>query len=81
MSISVLEQPAISLSKASAGTRSRIGGQPSLPVDVDWPMWRENPMSFIAQIALEELPKEAAAEFHLPATGTLYFFYDLVEGT
>ena len=54
--------------------QSKIGGLCHLPPDFQWPIFDGDPLSFIAQINLEELPRcpEAAA---LPDKGILYFFY------
>lgn len=70
---------------------SRIGGDPDLPEGFEWPRRRgrtqssvaggkyeviSNPwLHFIAQIRVTDLPSHADREL-LPATGTLYFFYD-----
>lgn len=50
---------------------SKIGGEPDLPADVEWPKWKRYAMSFVAQIDLAEL----AADSPLPADGLLSFFY------
>lgn len=62
-----------------AGT-SKIGGRPDLPAHIQWPRWEDEPLSFIAQIQLEKLPK---AEFSniLPSSGMLYFFYSADQET
>lgn len=56
--------------------RSRLGGRPDLPADMEWPQRGGVPMAFVAQILLEELPKDDPAFFGLPASGMLLFFYD-----
>src|SRR3989442_689067 len=53
---------------------SRVGGLPDLPPTLAWPCWRGSPLSFIAQINLDELPNVAERSL-LPAEGHLYFFY------
>lgn len=52
---------------------SRFGGLPDLPPDVTWPDRDGVPMEFVAQIKLDELPP---LEDGLPASGTLWFFYN-----
>ncbi len=72
------EEPALGTSK--------IGGIPHLPVGFEWPCyeaesydgtWANRPLAFIAQFDLRD-----AAPFdkdhRLPASGFLYFFYDVV---
>ena len=56
------------------GGGHRLGGQPDLGDDVAWPTWHDAPMSFVAQIALGDLPPLEHAP--LPADGLLSFFYD-----
>lgn len=53
---------------------SRLGGDPDLPPDVEWPRWRDVPIPFVAQIDLSELPSIAGREL-LPESGRLYFFH------
>lgn len=54
--------------------RTRVGGDPDLPPDLEWPVCEEGPMTFVAQLDLAELAAyEAAGE--LPAAGVLSFFY------
>ncbi|MEQ1700092.1 MAG: YwqG family protein [Ilumatobacteraceae bacterium] len=56
------------------GSRSRIGGDPDVPSDFAWPMYRDVPQSFIAQIDLAEV--QPLLPDVLPASGLLSFFYD-----
>lgn len=55
--------------------QSKIGGSPDLPKTMSWFTFKNEPMSFLAQINLSEI---AAFELHesLPKEGILYFFYD-----
>ncbi len=55
---------------------SRIGGQPDLPSGVQWPMVGEQPLTFIAQIRLEDVPWKPD---NLPQSGLLSFFYNAVD--
>ncbi len=53
---------------------SKIGGHPDVPSSFIWPSWEGHPMSFLAQINLEEFPMESVNPEY-PASGILYFFY------
>lgn len=53
---------------------SKIGGHPDMPSTFQWPSWKGHPMSFVAQINLEEFPMNLV-DPEYPATGILYFFY------
>ena len=56
--------------------KSKIGGRPYLPKDFTWPYYQELPLSFLAQINLEEVSSLDKDKL-LPSTGMLYFFYEL----
>ena len=56
--------------------KSKIGGKPYLPKDFIWPYYQELPLSFLAQINLEEV-KSLDKDNLLPDRGMLYFFYEL----
>lgn len=69
----------------SGKTRSRVGGKPCLPEDMEWPCNTPEegesvgrPLSFVAQFDFEELA-EYDLEQVLPQKGVVYFFYDFVE--
>ncbi|WP_435171906.1 YwqG family protein [Paenibacillus glycanilyticus] len=53
---------------------SKIGGHPDVPASFIWPSWKGHPMSFLAQINLEEFPM-ASVNPEYPVSGILYFFY------
>ena len=65
---------------------SKIGGKPHLPADFEWPVYHgmgildtekaTRPLSFMAQINLADVTAHDA-EHLLPASGMLYFFYDM----
>ncbi|OZB95347.1 YwqG family protein [Paenibacillus sp. XY044] len=58
---------------------SRIGGDPDLPADVEWPFdSKGTPMTFLAQLRLRELVDHDEASL-LPANGALYFFLGVDE--
>lgn len=50
--------------------QSRLGGQPDLPVDQEWPRDGDAPMAFVAQFNLADCPRLA----ELPEAGWLLFF-------
>ena len=51
-----------------------------MPLAFEWPTWHGEPLSFIAQINLAELPNSAFLGI-LPTSGTLYFFYAAQQAT
>ena len=53
---------------------NRLGGSPNLPDDAPWPMWREQPLPFVAQLDLATLTP--GHSLNLPKAGGLYFFYE-----
>lgn len=53
---------------------SKIGGIPDLPVGMQWPLWKDAPLSFLVQINLAELAKFPFID-ELPKHGLLSFFY------
>ena len=56
---------------------SKLGGDPDLPADAQWPRGRgKRPLSFVAQLDLAELAA-CALPAELPRTGLLSFFCDL----
>lgn len=58
---------------------SRIGGDPDLPTNEEWPLNSDGtPMTFLAQLRLSELvPHDVSTR--LPAQGMLYFFVGVDE--
>lgn len=81
-----LARPCIKLIPQKAGGKesplgkSRVGGRPDLPPGVEWPRWRDRPLSFLAQIELEALAGFPDAGV-LPRHGLLSFFYDSLQET
>jgi uncharacterized protein YwqG len=58
---------------------SFIGGDPFLPLNVDWPTNKEGvPLHFLAQIDCSEIP---ALNEDFPSSGVLYFFAKIDEET
>jgi hypothetical protein len=77
--ILALRLPSIrAVATPGASGTSRLGGRPDLPADVEWPTYHEHPLSFVAQIALEEVAPFDTAHA-LPESGLLSFFYDIRE--
>lgn len=56
--------------------RSKIGGNPDLPKNFKWPVYREMPLSFLMQLNCEDIQSHDS-DNKLPTTGMLYFFYEL----
>lgn len=66
--------------RSKAG-RSHVGGLPDLPAGVEWPRNRDRePLHFLAQVDLAELPAGSDRPAQLPREGTLLFFAPM-EGT
>ncbi len=54
---------------------SKFGGSPDVPVEFDWPTWKNLPLSFLGQINLSTIAKNPIAAL-LPTEGLLSFFYN-----
>ena len=84
--VQTLVQPAIRLTTravaqdAIAVGASELGGQPDLPPNTPWPVKQGAPLSFAAQIRLEEVAPYDTAHT-LPPKGLLSFFYDAQQET
>lgn len=57
---------------------SKFGGAPDVPEGFLWPMWNERPLSFMAQINLDEIAP-FDIENKLPSSGLLSFFYFMAD--
>lgn len=55
--------------------KSKLGGRPDLPKDINWFEFEGKSLSFIAQINCLEV-SDFDIEKKLPNTGIIYFFYD-----
>ena len=55
--------------------QSKMGGLPDLPAQTPWPLWKNVPLSFVAQIRLRDVTAHDVQNL-LPHTGLLSFFYD-----
>lgn len=71
-----LNKSAILLAKSGAPSGSYLGGMPPHYPGFVWPVHEGSPLSFLACITLEELPRTAEMDW-LPAQGRLLFFYDI----
>ncbi len=72
-----LAQPAVRLIALPdpdvAPAASRFGGDPYLPAETAWPRRQDEPLAFLAQVRLDELPADAWPE-GAPRTGHLLVF-------
>ncbi|MEJ6398578.1 YwqG family protein [Yoonia sp. 208BN28-4] len=74
-------EDAIFLIKAKQQGRasgSKIGGRPTLPPGKEWPEHYGMGLHFLAEIHLDEIPRDLAPDA-LPSSGVLYFFLDIGE--
>lgn len=55
---------------------TRFGGLPDIPPGMPWPTVGERPLAFLAQIRLSDMPHDAMADWPLPRSGRLSFWYD-----
>jgi|GEM_PF-5906768 len=72
-------KPAIRIVKGEPTDRSWFGGNPSLPVGFEWPSFREQPVPFLGQLHLADIPLVAGIP-PFPREGTLYFFFAIAGG-
>lgn len=63
------------LTPAKEAGFSKLGGDPELPEDVDWPQGRRRPRTFIGQIDLAVFRQHGGPDW-LPSEGRLYAFCD-----
>ena len=73
-SVRLVPDPAADTTRIGA---SRLGGEPDLPADTEWPEGHDGPLSFVAQINLGDVTPLVPDE-GLPTSGLLSFFYDTV---
>ena len=76
--VSGCRQRAIHVVKATAPSRSYLGGDPQLPNGTAWPCRNQRPLEFLARVSLAEIQIVAPIEW-LPLSGALLFFYDAEE--
>jgi uncharacterized protein YwqG len=77
-SLRMVSEP-VDLSTLRLG-ESRIGGRPDVPDSFEWPTFENLPLSFIAQIDLASIDRNAV-DLDLPSFGSLLFFYDCEQRT
>jgi uncharacterized protein YwqG len=83
--LEALARPSIRLSPSgrpldkSSGA-SRLGGEPDLPRQVEWPRFQGSSQSFVAQVDLADT-RAVDVDRVLPAHGLLSFFYDSEQRT
>lgn len=59
------------------GIVSRMGGEPDLPPGQTWPTWNDTPLTFMAQIVINDEIKALDVDNLLPKEGLLSFFAQL----
>lgn len=77
--IAIQSTPQANASATALGT-SRLGGAPDLPAGATWPEYQGMPLSFIAQVRLEEVAPYDVGHL-LPPAGMVWFFYDAQQQT
>jgi uncharacterized protein YwqG len=69
--------PAVQVEKIEAPSYSHFGGVPNLPSGVQWPEHEGRQLEFLARLSLGEIQEKCSIDW-LPPTGSLLFFYDMV---
>lgn len=59
---------------------SKLGGLPDAPADFVWPTIARQPLFFVAQLQLAELPASVTHDLELPPKGLLAFFFGAEAG-
>ena len=54
----LIKKNAVIFNKTDKTAFTKIGGKPNLPEDIEWPTVEGDPMSFVAQVDLNDLPPE-----------------------
>lgn len=70
----VLLHPRRVLEKRITLGTTKLGGHPDLPPGTKWPRVHGEPLTFVAQVRLEELVRHLPEDSPLPAAGLLSFF-------
>jgi uncharacterized protein YwqG len=65
---------ALTSSEEKAGA-SHLGGAPMLIPGTPWPTFRGEPLAFVAQLRVAEIPAAVREALYLPGDGLLCFFY------
>jgi len=64
-----------------ARAASKLGGRPDVPADFVWPTSGEQPLAFLGQLQLSDLPASVTADLALPRTGLVAFFIGTAQGS
>ena len=59
---------------------TKIGGNPDVPNDFEWPYWNDRPLSFLMQLNLKDIAGLSGNLFP-QKKGILYFFYDFEQAS
>lgn len=70
-----LERPMLRLCPAKQHGFSKLGGEPEMPPELAWPIGRDGPLAFVAQLDLAGVHAAGGPQW-LPKSGALYFFFD-----
>lgn len=70
-----LRQPSILLRPTDTPDFNKLGGEPHLPENYEWPYWKDRPLAFFCQVDLSTLAG-LVDEPQFPHSGRLYFFDD-----
>lgn len=57
-----------------AAAASKLGGRPDVPADFVWPVLKKQPLVFVGQLQLSDLPTSVATDLDLPRKGLIAFF-------
>lgn len=78
--LEALRLPAIKMAAAFEPRSSRVGGLPSLPDEIPWPEWKGEPLAFLCQLDLRDIP-DGCDRHELPSSGMLFVFYSQQQET
>jgi uncharacterized protein YwqG len=84
MALLELAQPAIRIDILGLGATdlsvgaSKLGGSPDFPSGATWPLYKGRPLALMAQFWMPDVTSRHI-DGVLPATGMLYFFYDMTD--
>ena len=60
---------------------SKLGGRPDVPADFVWPMSGDQPLAFVGQLQLSDLPTSVTTDLGLPRKGLVAFFIGTAPGS
>jgi len=64
-----------------AHAASKLGGLPDVPADFVWPMAGDQPLAFVAQLQLADLPARVTSDLALPRKGLVALFIGTAQGS